>query len=95
MPEMRFRVRWPDGSEELCYSPSLVVKEYFKVGEDYDLEDFLTRSRTALGLASDRVQAKYGFPCHLALAQLDRIEQRVIHYTPLGAAQVRVITFLE
>jgi len=26
MPEMRFRIRWPDGVAETCYSPSLVVK---------------------------------------------------------------------
>ena len=28
MPEMRFRIRWPDGSTESCYSPSLVVKDF-------------------------------------------------------------------
>ena len=34
MPEMRFRIRWPDGSTESCYSPSLVIKDYFAAGHD-------------------------------------------------------------
>ena len=74
MPEMRFRVSWPDGSSETCYSPSLVINDYFAVGQSYALAEFLTRSRTALKIASDRVQAKYGRPCGRALAQLARID---------------------
>ncbi len=57
MPEMRFLIRWPDGTAESCYSPSLVVKEFFSPGERYPLSDFLARSRTALNVASDRVKA--------------------------------------
>lgn len=75
MPEMRFLVQWPNGAEEECYSPSLVIKDYFEEGASYPLEDFVTRSREALMIASDRVQAKYGFPCSLARGQLARIEQ--------------------
>ena len=30
MPEMWFVVRWPDGSSETCYSPSLVIKDHFR-----------------------------------------------------------------
>jgi uncharacterized repeat protein (TIGR04042 family) len=74
MPEMRFTIRWPDGHREQCYSPSLVIKDYFTPGEVYPLADFVARSRTALTIASDRVQARYGFACSLALGQLERIE---------------------
>jgi uncharacterized repeat protein (TIGR04042 family) len=74
MPEMWFEVRWPDGSSDTCYSPSLVIKDYFREGEAYPLTDFLERSRTALRIASDRVEAKYGRPCSLALGQLSAIE---------------------
>ena len=52
MPEMRFHIRWPNGTVETCYSPSLVVKDFFSPGESYALADFLQRSRTALGIAS-------------------------------------------
>lgn len=74
MPEMRFHIRWPDGSLERCYSPSLVIKDYFVPGESYQLADFLERSRSALTIASARVAARYGHPCSLALGQLARIE---------------------
>jgi uncharacterized repeat protein (TIGR04042 family) len=60
MPEMRFVVRWPDGVKDTCYSPSLVIKDYFREGETYALADFVARSREALTIASDRVKAKYG-----------------------------------
>ncbi|MFX8335504.1 MSMEG_0570 family nitrogen starvation response protein, partial [Acinetobacter baumannii] len=60
MPEMRFKIRWPDGSTESCYSPSLVIKDYFAPGETYALGDCVERSRTALTIASDRVRARYG-----------------------------------
>jgi len=95
MPEIRFQIQWPDGSQETCYSPSLVVKEYFTPEQDYPLEDFVTRSRTALQIASDRVRAKYGYPCGLALGQLDEIESRAAQFHNLLQPQVRVIRFVE
>jgi uncharacterized repeat protein (TIGR04042 family) len=95
MPEIRFQIQWPDGSQETCYSPSLIVKDYFAPAQDYLLEDFVTRSRTALQIASDRVKAKYGYPCGLALGQLDEIESRAAQFNNLPQSQVRVIRFIE
>ena len=71
-------------ARETCYSPSLVIKDYFREGESYPLADFLARSREALNIASDRVQAKYGHACSLALGQLARIEEalREIRWPP-------------
>ena len=76
MPEMRFRIRWPDGSAETCYSPSLVIKDYFSRRARAIRSPILsTRSRTALAIASERVEAKYGIALLAApLAQLARIE---------------------
>jgi uncharacterized repeat protein (TIGR04042 family) len=93
MPEMRFHIRWPDGTVETCYSPSLVIKDFFAVGTDYPLGDFLERSRTALGIASERVRAKYGMPCRRALAQLARIETAAGAFTKLPDARVAVEAF--
>ena len=76
MPEVFFLVRWPDGSQERCYSPSLVVEDFFAAGTAYDIPEFLARSRQALTEASDRVRAKYGFGCAQAENQLERIEER-------------------
>lgn len=94
MPEIRFQIQWPDGSQETCYSPSLVVKEYFTPGESYSLEEFVRRSRTSLTIASDRVKAKYGFPCGLALGQLQHIEERAAQYPQQNAA-VQLVQFIE
>jgi uncharacterized repeat protein (TIGR04042 family) len=90
---MRFRITWPDGSSESCYSPSLVIKDYFAVGQTYPLADFLSRSREAFTIASERVRAKYGFPCSRALAQLARIETTSQQFLYLTGAHVGVVAF--
>jgi uncharacterized repeat protein (TIGR04042 family) len=95
MPEMRFFIRWPNGTEESCYSPSLVIKDYLEPGQSYPLADFLERSRTALSIASSRVQAKYGRPCSLALGQIARIEAGCRDFAHFADARVSVETFLE
>jgi uncharacterized repeat protein (TIGR04042 family) len=76
MPETRFAIRWPDGSEELCYSPSTAIGRHLAAGESYPLPEFLDRVRAGLHEASDRVAAKYGFACSAALGELARIEAR-------------------
>jgi uncharacterized repeat protein (TIGR04042 family) len=93
MPEIRFRVRWPDGRVQSCYSPSLVVRDFFTAGESYALADFLQRSRAALTIASDRVEAKYGHACTRAAAQLAHIETIAETFTDVPQARVRVDAF--
>jgi uncharacterized repeat protein (TIGR04042 family) len=88
---MHFRVRWPDASETRCYSPSLVIREFFEPGHSYVLGDFLGRSRQALSIASERVRAKYGRPCSLALGQLAEIEHLAGRFE--AGAQVQIIDF--
>jgi uncharacterized repeat protein (TIGR04042 family) len=95
MPEIRFQIQWPDESQDTCYSPSLIVKDYFTPNTSYDLDDFVRRSRTALTIASDRVQAKYGRPCALALAQLQDIESKAHGYKQEPDAKVRFLQFVE
>jgi len=75
MPEMHFRVRWPNGATVDCYSPSYIVEEYLSEGASYAVPDFLERTRAALNIASERVREKYGFACSSALDQLGAIEQ--------------------
>jgi uncharacterized repeat protein (TIGR04042 family) len=95
MPEIHFQIQWPDGSQATCYSPSLVIKDYFTPNSDYALEDFVARSRTALQIASDRVKAKYGMPCSLALRQLAQIETTATQYENFPQPVVRVLQFIE
>ncbi len=89
MPETYFTVQLPDGSQEECYSPSSVVHRFFKKNEEMSVTDFLTRSRSALTEASERVRAKYGFACSSAAAQLSEIE----HFTSTQPAEgtVRIL----
>lgn len=73
MPEVLFKIKWPDGKIEDCYSPSTIIFDYLKEGESYNLKDFIERSSNALNLASERVLKKYGFRCTSAEAQLSKI----------------------
>lgn len=91
MPEMRFRVRLPDGREESCYSPSLVIKELLTEHTDYPVYDFMARSRAALTIAGERVRVKYGFHCSAALDQLATLEALLSRFDPDDT--VRVLGF--
>jgi uncharacterized repeat protein (TIGR04042 family) len=93
MPEMSFRIQWPDASEHVYYSPSLVIRDYVSVGEILSLPEFLRRAREALHIASDRVAAKYGFPCARARATLAAIEQQAARFTALENAQITIKEF--
>ncbi|MEO1341340.1 MAG: MSMEG_0570 family nitrogen starvation response protein [Cyanobacteria bacterium J06635_13] len=95
MPEINFKIQWPDGTEQSCYSPSLVVKKYFIPGDTYPLGEFVEKSRTALNIASDRVKQAYGFPCSRALGQLKQIESKADEYQNLSEPKVLFIDFVE
>ena len=95
MPEMRFRVLWPDGARDGCYSPSLVIKDYLVPGSRYPVDAFVERAREALTVASERVKARYGFPCSLALGQLRAIEAAAARQTAGPGTTVLVESFEE
>ena len=76
MPETLFKVRWPDGVVETCYSPSTIIREFYEVGRSYTRPEFLAASRAGLKAASDRVRMRYGSGCSRAMAQLAAIEHR-------------------
>lgn len=93
MPAMHFNLRWPDARETRCYSPSLVVKEHFVPGTRYPLARFMHEVRTALHTASERVHAKFGFACSMALDQLATIEEIAAAFDE--RAEVEVLDFEE
>lgn len=95
MPEMSFDIRWPDGSIEQCYSPSLVIRDHLAVGQTYDLAEFMRRSRIALTIASDRVQEKYGFACSRAMGQLAKLEAAAGRFEATSNGGVTVTSFHE
>jgi uncharacterized repeat protein (TIGR04042 family) len=92
---MRFRVRWPDGTPQSFYSPSLVIKDYLAVGAAYAVSDFVARSRAALAIASDRVAAKYGVACSRAARSSTEIEAAAARFGDAADAAVIVEAFEE
>jgi putative flavoprotein involved in K+ transport len=94
MPEMHFKVQWPSGTTEDCYSPSWIIEEYLRVGEAYPVGDFVERVGVALNIASDRVRQKYGFACSSAIDQLTAIVDRAGALSAEErAGTVRVLAF--
>ncbi len=88
MPEVLFSIKLPDGTKRECYSPSTVVRDYFKTGEEMTMAEFCTRSRRALTAASERVAAKYGFACSSAMDQLAAIETWAHTYSSEATVQI-------
>ncbi|ABM12058.1 MULTISPECIES: MSMEG_0570 family nitrogen starvation response protein [Mycolicibacterium] len=90
MPEMTFQVRWPDGIEQQCYSPSLVVHDHLSVGATYTVAEFVERTGRAMAEAGDRVRAKFGFACTSAAATAEAVARAAARYP--GDAVLRVVT---
>jgi putative flavoprotein involved in K+ transport len=90
---MHFRVKWPTGTEEDCYSPSYVIEEHLEEGKAYTVDDFVARVRAALTIASERVYAKYGFECSSALDQLRSIEATAGELGRAAEGDVTVLSF--
>jgi uncharacterized repeat protein (TIGR04042 family) len=90
MPEVRFRVRWPDARSEVCYSPSTVIKDVFAAGESYSLADFMVRAEAGLSRASARVKAVHGHACAIAADQLQRLRATAATFADHSDARVTV-----
>ena len=93
MPAMHFHLRWPDRRETRCYSPSLVIKDHFVPGTRYPLPEFMVQVREALNVASERVRARFGFACSMAMDQLAQIEAIAAQFDP--QTEVEVLAFDE
>ncbi len=83
MPEVHLRLEWPDGRTTELYSPSTVILDFLRPGEELSVDDLRRRGTTALRLASERVRARYGFACTRA----DEEEQRLLGTSAAFAAE--------
>jgi len=92
---MHYRLRWPDASESTCYSPSLVIKDWFEPGTSYTLLEFLQRLSAATRIASDRVAAKYGYACSRAFDQLAAVEAQAARFAEVPGARIEMLSFEE
>lgn len=93
MPAMHYRLRWPDGSETLCYSPSLIIRERFRAGESHPIAPFVQRLREATGIAEERVMAKYGFVCSRASDQLSEVVSTAQRFETWPEARIEIVSF--
>ena len=91
MPALHYRLRWPDASETVSYSPSLAIQDFLQQGQDYAIDDFMARLNEATRIANERVQAKFGFVCSRANDQLADSTARAATFPP--DARVRVLGF--
>lgn len=80
MPAVHFYVRWPDGKEEQCYSPSTVIYQAFKPGDALPLAQFMAKAETSLKEASNRVKSSYGYYCSSASDQFQRLQQKAAEF---------------
>ncbi|MDQ8045576.1 MAG: MSMEG_0569 family flavin-dependent oxidoreductase [Solirubrobacteraceae bacterium] len=80
MPEVDFLVRWPDGTQQHCVSPSRSIEAVLSPGTSYPVDEFVRRSTQALALGSERVRQKYGFACTAAAAQADDLQQQAARF---------------
>lgn len=88
MPEMTVTVRWPDGSVQECYSPSLVMHDHLSEGQTYSVEEFVRRTVHALGEASERVRARYGFACSASAESSVKVRATAATFDPHQFVQV-------
>lgn len=93
MPAMHYTIQWPDATQSVAYSPSLVIQDFFQSGIDYPLSDFMRRIREATAIANERVAAKFGFACSRASDQLDDTERRAAAFALHPDAPVRIVAF--
>lgn len=93
MPEMRFRIRWPDGRTEQCYSPSTIITEHLQARTDYPLATFVEKACAGLEAANARVRARFGMGCAQAMNQIAAIAHAAAAFADAPDATVRVEDF--
>ncbi|WP_354701050.1 hypothetical protein DSM112329_01356 [Paraconexibacter sp. AEG42_29] len=90
MPEVHFRVRWPDGTHQTCTSPSRTIERALCAGATYPVDEFVRRATDALAAGSERVRAKYGFACTAAAAETAELRTRAAGQ-PAGSVTVEAL----
>ncbi|WP_380169664.1 MSMEG_0570 family nitrogen starvation response protein [Jannaschia sp. R86511] len=85
---MTATVRWPDGTQHECWSPSLVLHDHVTQGAAYPVAELVRRLEHALDLAGERVRARYGMACTAAVASAGALRDRAAAYAPDAPATV-------
>ena len=75
MPEVYVQIIWPNEAPDRVYSPSSIIKNYFKTGDVLTVEQFQNKADEALLNASKRVKEKFGFECTSAMGEMERLKE--------------------
>lgn len=89
MPEVFLELRWPDGEASRFYSPSTVVYEFLKPGDQLTVAELEQKGLAALREASERVRARYGFACTRTDEEASRLQQRLALYPSQATVEIR------
>lgn len=93
MPATHFRVVWPDGTRQRCFSPSLVAQDVLGVGKSYSLAEFVGRADRALQLGSKRVRERFAVECSMSAKQHALINRGAIEFVADEHTEVLVEGF--
>jgi uncharacterized repeat protein (TIGR04042 family) len=91
MPEVMLELHWPDGEASRFYSPSTVVYEFLKPGDNLSIAELEQRGLAALSEASERVRARYGFACTRTDEEASKLQKRLAMYSRSEMVAVREI----
>jgi putative flavoprotein involved in K+ transport len=87
MPEVHFRLTWPDGHVQHATSPSRAIEEHLAPGATYPVDELVRRVRAGMDAASERVRATYGMACTAAMAEREAVERTAAEHGRASAAQ--------
>lgn len=73
MPITYMNIEWPNKKDDQVYSPSSIIKTFFKPQEQLTVKQFKETCTQSLEEASERVRQKFGYACTSAMAEAKRI----------------------
>lgn len=88
MPEVHLQLEWPDGRQSTFYSPSTVVLNYLKPGDQLSVGELQSVGLQALEEASERVRARYGFSCTRTDEEAAKLQQLTSTYEATAVVKV-------
>ena len=88
MPEVHLTLEWPDGSTSELYSPSTVILQRLRPGQNMPVSALRIQGIAALQEASDRVRARYGFACSRTNEERRKLERMASRFDDADCVQI-------
>lgn len=88
MPEVHLTLEWPDGSTSELYSPSTVILQRLRPGQNMPVSALRIQGIATLQEASDRVRARYGFACTRTNEERRKLERMASRFDDADCVQI-------